>query len=404
MRSCARKAIVIGGSIGGLFAAILLQKSGWDVDLFERSNVPLFGRGAGIITHPELRTALAAVGLRPGTDFGVDIEWRKTFARDGSVIGTHRCPQTATSWNRLFSILHVAFPAERYHLNKELVRVRQNADGVEAEFADGSKAGGALLIAADGFRSTVRSQLMPAVQPIYAGYVAWRGLIDEHRLSPATHHDLFAHFTFCLPPNEQILGYPVAGENDDLRPGARRYNVVWYRPADETDELAAMLTDQTGKLHPVSIAPHLVSPRVIASMREAASSLLAPQFRELVDLIEQPFLQPIYDLESPQVAFGRIGLLGDSAFVARPHVGAGVTKAMEDAMTLVDCLKVAPVPEALRTFERKRVDVGRRIIERARHLGSYIHSRRLSQGARSLAELHAKPAAVMAETAVMTFL
>ena len=67
----------------------------------------------------------------------------------------------------------------------------------------------------------------------YAGYVAWRGLVDEAALSAATHAALFDAMVFCLPPGEQFLSYPVAGPDNDLRPGHRRCNFVWYRPADE---------------------------------------------------------------------------------------------------------------------------------------------------------------------------
>ena len=72
-------------------------------------------------------------------------------------------------------------------------------------------------------------------------------------------------------------------------------------------------------------------------MREEAAQVLAPQFNAMVALCEQPFLQPIYDLEVPRMAFGRVAILGDAAFVARPHVGAGVAKAAEDALTLAQC-------------------------------------------------------------------
>ena len=112
----AGRALVIGGSMSGLFAALLLRRHGWDVRIFERSDVELSGRGAGIVTHPELRDALAAVGLEAGEDLGVLMTWRRTLDRDGRVIGQHECPQIATSWNKMFQMLRDAFPAERYCL------------------------------------------------------------------------------------------------------------------------------------------------------------------------------------------------------------------------------------------------------------------------------------------------
>ena len=168
----ARRALVIGGSMSGLFTALLLRRNRWDVDIFERSDVELSGRGAGIVTHPELRDALRALGLETTADFGVEVLRRRTFDRDGRLIGEQDCPQTETSWNRLFQLLRDAFPAERYHLGKDLRHVRQQGAEVEVHFADGTAASGDLVVGADGFRSTVRGQFLPDVQPLYAGYTA----------------------------------------------------------------------------------------------------------------------------------------------------------------------------------------------------------------------------------------
>jgi 2-polyprenyl-6-methoxyphenol hydroxylase-like FAD-dependent oxidoreductase len=210
---------------------------------------------------------------------------------------------------------------------------------------------------------------------------------------------------FSLPPGEQILGYPVAGPNDDLRPGHRRYNLVWYRPAEENSELKVMLTDGAGHVHEISIPPPLVRHEVVDAMREAAAKLVPPQFQQIVRLAAQPFLQPIYDLAAPQIAFGRVAILGDAAFVARPHVAAGVIKAAEDALALAAAVDATDnIEEALRCYERKRIGVGQRIIERARHLGAYLQAERRTSAERDFAARHRTVEAVMAETAVVDFL
>lgn len=398
-----RRAIVVGGSMSGLLSGLLLWRAGWDVQVCERVESELSGRGAGIVAQPELIETLRRLGLDPA-DLGVHITTRKILHSSGRLMDELRCPQVLTAWERAYRMLRDAFPPERYHRGRGLKRFDQDAGGVIAHFLDGGSVEGELLVGADGLRSTVRQQCLPDLAPLYAGYVAWRALIPEQDFPSDIHRELFEYMTFCLPPGEQFLGYPVAGPDNDLRPGHRRYNVVWYRPADEETRLPWLLTDDSGVTHAVSIPPPLIRRAAIAEMRADAERLLAPQDRRIVRLIEEPILQPIYDLETPHMAFGRVAILGDAAFVARPHVAAGVAKAADDASALVAALEAGTdVAAGLRRFEAERLPVGRRIIQRARHLGAYLQAQR-SEAERAHSARHSIPEAVLAETAVLDFL
>jgi 2-polyprenyl-6-methoxyphenol hydroxylase-like FAD-dependent oxidoreductase len=397
-----RRALVIGGSMSGLLAAIMLERRGWQVEVFERVESELAGRGAGIVAQRELIAHMQALGLDT-RDLGVEITTRKILDQSGVLSCMIDCPQVLTAWERVYRMLRDAFPAERYHRGKGLVRFEQSRDGVAAHFADGSTAFGEVLIGADGLRSTVRQQCLPDLAPLYAGYVAWRALLPESVIPPAIHRELFMNMSFCLPPGEQCLGYPVAGPDDDLRPGHRRFNMVWYRPADEASELPWLLTDESGITHAISIPPPLIRREAIAQMRAAAERLVAWQLRDIVRLIDEPILQPIYDLETPRMAFGRVAIIGDAAFVARPHVAAGVSKAADDVAVLVEALDGDDVEGALRRFEAARLPVGIRIIERARHLGAYLQATQTAEESARSAR-HSIPEAVLAETAVLDFL
>ncbi|MBV9260540.1 MAG: FAD-dependent monooxygenase, partial [Pseudolabrys sp.] len=186
--------------------------------------------------------------------------------------------------------------------------------------------------------------------------------------------------------------------------GHRRYNVIWYRPADETKKLPWLLTDDSGKTHAISIPPPLIRRAAIEEMREAAERLLAPQFRKIVRLITEPILQPIYDLESPRMAIGRVAVIGDAAFVARPHVGAGLAKAADDTAALVAALgEEHDIPAALKRFEKARLSINRRIVEYARHLGAYLQATRTAEE-QSRAGPHSTDRAVIEETALLDFL
>src|SRR3954469_24935740 len=150
------RAIVVGGSMGGLFAALLLRRAGWRVDVFERIGGELAGRGAGIVTHAQLFEALAQAGVEiEPRALGVPVPGRRVLDRDGRVVGELALDQVLTSWGRLYAVLRAALPADAYHHGQALELVAEDAAGVTARFADGTAVRGDLLIGADGLYSTV---------------------------------------------------------------------------------------------------------------------------------------------------------------------------------------------------------------------------------------------------------
>jgi 2-polyprenyl-6-methoxyphenol hydroxylase-like FAD-dependent oxidoreductase len=397
------RAIVIGGSLAGLFAGLLLRRH-FTVDIFERAEAELAGRGAGITTHALLWEALDAAGIAWRQGLGVEIEMRRIFDRDGRMSLEYPYRQIVTSWDRLYNMLRGEFPAAHYHRGKELVAIVERPGSIVARFADGSTAEGDILIGADGLRSKVRAQFLPEVNPIYVGYAAWRALVPESAIAADLHAEVCDYLAFCQPPGEQILGYPVAGPDNALRPGCRRYNLVWYRPAGDA-ALKRLLTDEAGTFHALAIPPPLISRAAVAEMRQAAETVLAPQFRDLIRLVDRPMLQAIYDIESPRMAFGRVALIGDAAFVARPHVGAGVTKAAQDALVLTRSLDgAADIALALKRMEATQQPFGRRIVARARELGACLQPHHATAAERENAARFRAPQAMIRETGTLEFL
>ena len=156
-------------------AANLLLRAGHSVEVLERSQRGLQGRGAGIVTHAGLRAALVASGAVVDDTLGVAVAQRVVLAADGMTQCRWQHPQILTSWGRLYTLLRAALPDAHHHLGAAVSGVTQSEGGVSVQLADGRRFDADLLVAADGIRSTVRAQLLPAVQPQYAGYVAWRG-------------------------------------------------------------------------------------------------------------------------------------------------------------------------------------------------------------------------------------
>ncbi len=396
------RAIVIGGSIAGLTSGLALMRSGWDVQIFEATRGELEQRGAGIITHQALFDVFKQLDIASAREIGVSIQTRKAFSKSGEVIETIELPQIASSWGRMYQLLRRHFPDQRYHQNKVLAHCLQREQTIEARFTDGSRVSADLLIAADGIRSTIRNQLEPTAQPQYVGYVAWRGLIDEQDLSRQEQTEIFPYFTFCLPEGEQVLTYPVAGSQHQLEAGKRRCNVVWYRPASDV-MLQDLLTDINGDNNGESIAPDKVRREIIDRMRRDSASLLSPQHAALVQRLDRPFIQPIYDLTTTKMIHGRTVIIGDAAFTARPHLGAGITKAAEDGIALANQLQGgANIDDALMRFERERYEAGSTCVNQSRALGAYLQAQLLSDKERRFAEQHRTTAAVLRETAVLS--
>ena len=364
-----RQAIVIGGSLAGLFTGVLLRSIGWQVDIYERSPRTLSSRGGGVVLQPDVVEAFRRVGI-PHQNLGVVASERYYLQRDDSI---QRMPmrQTLTSWNSLYNSLKRHFPDEHYHQGKSLINFRQHDAQVTAIFADGTQATGDLLVGADGLNSTVRQLLLPTYAPMYAGYVAYRGLVDEGELDRETAAIMTERFVFYQFRNSHILQYVIPGENESLVPGERRFNWVWYVNYDENTELPNVLTDKNGKRHDYSIPPGMMANDIENEMRQYADRVLVPPFQKLIAATKEPFVQAILDLGVPNMAFDRVALVGDAAFIPRPHTAASVSKAAANAIALADTLVEHDhdVLNALKAWEGEQLTLGMNLWKRGRDLG-----------------------------------
>jgi len=371
LKRAKRRAVIIGGSMSGLFSAAFLRQIGWDVDVYERSSVELVGRGAGITGHPELLAALADSGA--GTkDLGVEVPKRIAIDRDGRITAERPLRQILTSWDRLQQVLRGTIDPAHYHLGRAFERVEQDGSGVQVHFAGGKIEHADVLIGGDGIRSSVRAQMAPEVQPIYAGYYIWRGAPNEADLAPETLRTIYPLFTFYLPPRQEVLTYPIAGFDNDLRPGHRRFNFIWYRVADAA-QLRDMCVDENGKQHEHSVPPPLIRKDLIAQMHKDARDIMPTSLLDALMKIKQPFITPIYDFTSPSIVYGRVAMVGDAAANARPHMGFGMAKAGTDAQALTRALRDHDdVDTALKAYNVERQPIGNIIVMHGRKLGTHM--------------------------------
>jgi 2-polyprenyl-6-methoxyphenol hydroxylase-like FAD-dependent oxidoreductase len=369
----APRALIVGGSLGGLLAAVCLRAIGWRVDVFERSPHLLDSRGGGIVLQPDVLHAFAFAGLRHASALGVASGDRIFLDRAGEVVQRGYQPQTQTSWNTLYGIMRGALPDDCIHSGASLLNVEQAGGQVRAHFAGGRSETGDLLVGADGARSTVRTRLLPGVDPSYAGYVAWRGLVPEPDLDAASAALLEGVFGFQQGDGHMLLEYLVPGEDGAVERGKRRWNWVWYRKV-AAEDLGALLTDRNGRAHAFSLPPGTLPDAPAAALREAARAELAPQFSALVQRTAEPFVQAILDLAVPRMVFGRVVLLGDAAFVPRPHTAGSTAKAAANALALAQALRRTehPVERRLLEWEALQLHAGRAMTASGQSMGNRI--------------------------------
>jgi 2,6-dihydroxypyridine 3-monooxygenase len=361
------RAIVIGGSLGGLTAALVLRDQGWDVDVLERSPNPLEGRGTGIVAHPTTIRYLVERGGKSIGDIGVPVHSLRYLGADGSITDEQPCAYRFASYFELYRGLLDAFGTERYHLSNELAHLENRDDGTIVSLTNGRALAADLVVCADGVRSTGRRMLLPDVRPRYAGYVTWRGTIDRAELSDRTARILTDAFTYRILPSGHLLTYPIPGPD-----GAMLCNWLWYQNVSPGLQLTDLLTDRNGFTAELTVPPGSVQRWHIERLHSAADAELPAPLTELVRRTAEPFIQVIVDLEVPRMAFGRSCLIGDAAFALRPHIGVGTAKAADDAWQLGKSLLGATasyVPDRLRAWETQQLPMARRALQRARAAG-----------------------------------
>ena len=361
--------VIAGGSIGGLTAAVLLRDLGCEVDVYERSSEALQSRGAGIVVLPATERYFVEQ-RRQGSRISLSLTYWSYVDEAGNLLCADPDHFRFSGWNTVYRGLLDCLDPDRYHLNEEMVGFDQKPEGVTVRMASGRAVEADLLVSADGTSSTARRLLLPNVEPVYAGYVAWRGTVPERLLSPTARMDLGDSMLYQVLSAGHILTYAIPDPDGSIEPGHRLINFVWYRNYPKGEDFDSVMTDVNGEHRAMTVPPGMAGRRHLDELR-VASGALAPTMQEVVAKSSDIFVQAIFDLEAPRLVFGRVLIMGDAAFTARPHVAAGTAKAAADAWALHDALQAAEggVDAALRTWEPRQLALGRAVVERSRRMG-----------------------------------
>ena len=348
--------LVVGGSLGGLFAGLALKRLDHDVHILERNPLPiLYDQGAGVVASQETRDYITKFD-KSGRDNVIKSSFRHYLDIHGDEIYREDWIQYTTSWDLVYYILRANFDGIEseyctvldqaggkavydYDANVTDMKVENNEVIVFYERNNQKKSIKAdVLIAADGPSSTIRTLLYSDVERKYTGYVAWRGTVLESEVSESIASTFVECITFFHAFGTQILAYVIPGKNGTLKRGDRLINWVWYC---NCEDLSKILTDCDGNSHRWSLPPGKVDPKAWENQKEYASHNLPPQFVELLHKTRSPFVQAITDVLAPQACHydGRVILLGDALAGFRPHTTASTTQAALHALRLWEDMK-----------------------------------------------------------------
>ncbi|CAN8067490.1 unnamed protein product [Agarophyton chilense] len=373
-----QSAVIVGGSLGGLTAAICLRDIGFSVSVFERCHEYLSGKGAGIALNPSMLSFIQDHPRFRLSEHGRTIRKYRHLDHGREDCRERNVTLAVSSYNSVYKALLEIFGTQDYHLGQNVMDVSQSSEKVSITTADGERYFCDLLVCADGSGSNLRQIFALDKEPTYAGYYAWRGIVNKSQLSACLARDFEESLSYHMSQDGHILSYPIpyfeADENGKLEKSTY-INWLWYRNFPHRKKLENLLVDATGKRRLKSVPRGCVSSDRIEELRNDAR-ILQDDFRQLVNSTQDPFIQPIFDYATKKMVVGRMCLLGDAAFSVRPHVAVGTAKAWDDAVSLAYFLKQPErnLHSALRTWEEKQLLLGNQLLKRSVELGTMLQT------------------------------
>ena len=353
--------IIVGGSLAGLMHALILLSlpKPPTIRILERSPTSLLhNQGAGIVAGNETQEFFDKI-VKSGRDIAVTSKLRLYLDRSGNVMdgSVEERQQRMTSWDLLYHLLRWRVeglkseyvdgldadkrPKATYENGCTVTAAEELGNAVKITWTHkdhGEQSSEAdLVIAADGASSTIRRLIQPAVERKYVGYVAWRGTVPENELSDSAKEVFLEKFPFYHSTGIQVLGYLIPGRNGTVELGQRLFNWVWYSNYEHgSAELEELMTDIHEKRHAITLPVGSMNPEVWSKQKVYASQVLPPQYAEAVNKTQQPFIQAITDVISPQNSFlgGKVLLVGDALAGFRPHTAASTGQAAFDALRM----------------------------------------------------------------------
>lgn len=360
---------IIGGSISGCIAAILLGRAGHIVNVYERSASGLIGRGGGVATSRKLLNELRDNDILdadfPATPFS-ELKMSK-WTDDNPYVG--RCPLSkaidmhCVHWSGLWENLRKRVPDSSYHRGVTLTDAKPDGeDGVSLLFADGRTEQVDLVLFADGYQSLGRKLLFPDIDMTYRGYTVWRGVLPDSRvedLAPLREHPRYSFKTI----KGSFVSYIVPSRDGSVKPGERTINWAAYIPLPD-DEVADFMIDNQGRIRKGSIPSGLMREEQDAALKALMARELPHYYSDILEKSQGNQIQLIYTSSLPAYGRGRMALIGDAGMVVQPLTGAGVFKGYTNVRDLLSMMEShSNVDAALEAWSEEETRIAHRMLE-----------------------------------------
>ncbi len=368
---------IVGGSIAGCSAAILLGRLGAEVSVLERASHMLLGKGAGIVLPENLIQQCIHLDLFDNNIPPLPISTRTLTVKDekfdhsGKQIWQQPIDVVALNWSDVYFNLYKRIPNNSYCYKEEIISASETNNICHVETSQGKKYTFDLLIAADGIDSIVRKKILPQYSSDYTGYVAWRGVTNMPELGQ---YKIPEGFMPCyVYKNGHLLIYPIPA-SDYQTSGTKLLNWLIYEEFD-SNALEKLLVDNNGIKHSASLPPRSLTAEHLKHLKQFSDRVLPRNIAEIIHKTEKPFLQIILDGQVPHYAKSRICFVGDAATILRPHSGSGVLKSINDSINLskiLECSEESDLVTALQAWDVSQKTIAHQQVSLAKTLGNAL--------------------------------